>query len=327
MTEPTNQPVLSIRDLVVEFKTEKGIIRALDKISFDVMAGESLGIVGESGCGKSVTALSILKLIPSPPGRIAGGSILLDGTEVVSQPENEMRKVRGSLASMIFQEPMTALNPVYTIGNQMVEVIRVHQKVSTAGAKKQAVEMLRTVNIESPEKRIDQYPHELSGGMRQRVMIAMALSCSPKLLIADEPTTALDVTVQAQVMDEIKRLQQEMHMGLILITHDLGVIAETCSRVVVMYCGKIIEISETEELYKNPQHPYTRGLLDSIPRVREEKLKTLPTIKGMVPDLADLPEGCRFADRCPKVVEHCRSEEPALKDAGGRGKVACFCPN
>jgi oligopeptide/dipeptide ABC transporter ATP-binding protein len=327
MTESNHQPVLRIRDLVVEFKTEMGTIRALDKISFDVMAGESLGIVGESGCGKSVTALSILKLIPSPPGRIAEGSIELDGIEVVSQPEREMRKVRGALASMIFQEPMTALDPVYTIGNQMVEVIRVHQKVSKAVAKKQAIEMLRTVNIESPEKRIDQYPHELSGGMRQRVMIAMALSCSPKLLIADEPTTALDVTVQAQVMEEIKRLQQERNMGLILITHDLGVIAESCSRVVVMYCGKIIEMADTGELYQNPRHPYTRGLLDSIPRVRKEKLKTLPTIQGMVPDLADLPKGCRFADRCPKVEDRCRSEEPPLENTESGGKVACFHPN
>ena len=327
MTESAPKPVLRIRDLVVEFKTEMGVIRALDKISFEVMAGESLGIVGESGCGKSVTALSILKLIPSPAGRIAEGSIELDGIEVVSQPEHEMRKVRGALASMIFQEPMTALNPVFTIGNQMVEVIRVHQKVSKTKAKKQAIEMLRTVNIESPEKRIDQYPHELSGGMRQRVMIAMALSCSPKLLIADEPTTALDVTVQAQVMEEIKRLQQEMNMGLILITHDLGVIAESCSRVLVMYCGKIIEMAETGELYKNPRHPYTRGLLDSIPRVRNEKLKTLPTIKGMVPDLADLPKGCRFADRCPKVEDRCRTEEPPLEDTEGGGKVACFHPN
>lgn len=328
MIEPkSTEPVLSMQNLVVEFKTENGVIRAVDGISFDVMPGESVGIVGESGCGKSVTALSILKLIPTPPGRIASGKIILDGTDITARPEDEMRMARGALASMIFQEPMTALNPVYTIGNQMIEVIRVHRKVSKSVAREQAVEMLRTVNIESPEKRVDQYPHELSGGMRQRVMIAMALSCSPKLLIADEPTTALDVTVQAQVMNEIKRLQQEMHMGLILITHDLGVIAETCERVVVMYCGKIIEIAETAELYRNPRHPYTRGLLESIPRVRPEKLKTLPTIKGMVPDLAHLPEGCRFADRCPKVEDRCRTEEPVLEDSGGGGKVACFRPN
>jgi peptide/nickel transport system ATP-binding protein len=328
MIEPkSTEPVLSMQNLVVEFKTENGVIRAVDGISFDVMPGESVGIVGESGCGKSVTALSILKLIPNPPGRIASGKIILDGTDITARPEDEMRLARGALASMIFQEPMTALNPVYTVGNQMIEVIRVHRKVSKSVARQQAVEMLRTVNIESPENRVDQYPHELSGGMRQRVMIAMALSCSPKLLIADEPTTALDVTVQAQVMNEIKRLQQEMHMGLILITHDLGVIAETCERVVVMYCGKIIEIAETAELYRNPRHPYTRGLLESIPRVRPEKLKTLPTIKGMVPDLAHLPEGCRFADRCPKVEDRCRTEEPVLEDSGGGGKVACFRPN
>jgi len=327
MTESTNKPVLSIRDLAVEFRTEKGVIRAVDGISFDVMAGESLGIVGESGCGKSVTALSILRLIPSPPGRIAGGSIELNGTDVLAQSDEQMRKVRGALASMIFQEPMTALNPVYTVGNQMVEVIRVHQKMSKAAARRRAIDMLRTVNMESPEKRIGQHPHELSGGMRQRVMIAMALSCGPKLLIADEPTTALDVTVQAQVMDEIKRLQEEMNMGLILITHDLGVIAETCSRVVVMYCGKIIEIAETEELYNNPKHPYTRGLLESIPRVREKKLDSLPIIEGMVPDLADLPSGCRFADRCPKVEDRCRMNEPPLEATKGGGKVACYCPN
>ena len=327
MSESSPKPLLSIRDLVVEFRTEKGVIRALDGVSFDVLPGESLGIVGESGCGKSVTALSILKLIPNPPGRIAGGRIELDGVDVVAQPEDAMRKVRGELASMIFQEPMTALNPVYSIGNQMVEIIRVHQKVSKAQARQLSIDMLRTVNIESPESRIDQYPHELSGGMRQRVMIAMALSCGPKLLIADEPTTALDVTVQAQVMDEIKRLQQEMHMGLILITHDLGVIAETCERVVVMYCGKIIEIADTAELYKNPRHPNTRGLLESIPRVRKEKLKTLPVIKGMVPDLSDLPAGCRFADRCPKVGERCHLEQPALEDTEGGGQVACFRPN
>ena len=326
-TERVKQPVLQIKDLVVEFKTEKGIIRAVDGISFEVMEGEPVGIVGESGCGKSVTALSILKLIPTPPGRIASGSIKLDGVEIVSLPENEMRKQRGNAASMIFQEPMTALNPVYSIGDQMTEVIRVHQDMSKSEAKKLAIEMLRTVNIESPAKRIDQYPHELSGGMRQRVMIAMALSCSPKLLIADEPTTALDVTVQAQVMDEIKRLQQERQMGLILITHDLGVIAETCKRVVVMYCGKIIEIADTEELFAHPKHPYTRGLLDSIPKVREQKLDKLPTIKGMVPDLADLPTGCRYADRCPKVTDRCRVKEPALEQIGISGKVACFDPN
>ena len=326
MTKEEN-PVLSIQNLVVEFKTEKGTIRALDGISFEVHSGEPVGIVGESGCGKSVTALSILRLIPNPPGRIVSGSIRLDGLEVTELSENEMRDIRGNKASMIFQEPMTALNPVFTIGNQMTEVIRVHQNVNKKEAEAIAIKMLKTVEIESPEKRLKQYPHELSGGMRQRVMIAMALSCNPKILIADEPTTALDVTVQAQVMDEIERLQEKLGMGLILITHDLGVIAEACKKVVVMYCGQIIEVSDTKSLFEDPKHPYTRGLLDSIPRVREKKIDKLPTIPGMVPDLADLPEGCRYADRCPKVQDQCRLKPPPLMDAGEGRKVACFFPN
>lgn len=321
------KPVLAITDLVVEFKTEKGVVRALDGISIEVFAGEPVGIVGESGCGKSVTALSILKLIPNPPGRIVSGSIVLDGVDVTSLGDKQMRNIRGSKASMIFQEPMTALNPVFTIGNQMTEVIRVHQKVSKKEAEAIAVKMLKTVEIESPAKRLKQFPHELSGGMRQRVMIAMALSCNPKLLIADEPTTALDVTVQAQVMEEIERLQEKLGMGLILITHDLGVIAEACRKVVVMYCGQIIEISETNLLFENPKHPYTRGLLDSIPRIREEKVERLPTIKGMVPDLAHLPMGCRYAERCPKVQTKCREVNPPLQEIGSGRKVACFYPN
>jgi len=321
------KPVLKIENLVVEFKTEQGVIRALDGVSFEVYAGEPVGIVGESGCGKSVTALSILRLIPNPPGRIVSGSIELDGIEMTRQSESEIRELRGSKASMIFQEPMTALNPVFTIGNQMTEVIRVHQRVSKKAAMALAMKMLKTVDIESPEKRLRQFPHELSGGMRQRVMIAMALSCNPKLLIADEPTTALDVTVQAQVMDEIERLQEKLGMGLILITHDLGVIAEACKKVVVMYCGQIIEVSETRELFEHPKHPYTRGLLDSIPRIREKKIDKLPTIQGMVPDLAHLPAGCRYADRCPNVQHKCREQIPSLIETGSGGKVACFFPN
>jgi peptide/nickel transport system ATP-binding protein len=330
MTQPLqtkNSPLLSINDLTVEFKTEKGVVRAVDSISFDLASGEPLGIVGESGCGKSVTALSLLKLIPSPPGRIAGGEILLDGQNIVPLSDSRMRGLRGNKISMIFQEPMTALNPVYTIGNQMIEILRIHKNISRQEARNQAVEILNTVEIESPEKRIKQYPHELSGGMRQRVMIAMALSCNPKILVADEPTTALDVTVQAQVMDEIKRLQKKLDMAVILITHDLGVIAEFCRRVIVMYCGKIVEIADTESLFKTPRHPYTKGLLDSIPRIRDQKLEKLPTIKGMVPDLADLPKGCRYADRCPKARERCRKVEPVLeKDLTDRS-VSCFYPN
>ena len=330
MTQPRqteNSPLLSVKDLTVEFKTEKGVVRAVDCVSFNLAGGEPLGIVGESGCGKSVTALSLLKLIPSPPGRIAGGEILLDGQNIVPLSDSRMRGLRGNKISMIFQEPMTALNPVFTIGNQMIEILRIHKNISRQEARNQALEILNTVEIESPEKRINQYPHELSGGMRQRVMIAMALSCNPRILVADEPTTALDVTVQAQVMDEIKRLQKKLDMAVILITHDLGVIAEFCRRVIVMYCGKIVEIADTESLFKAPRHPYTKGLLDSIPRIRDQKLEKLPTIQGMVPDLADLPEGCRYADRCPKVKERCRKSEPVLeKDLTNRG-VSCFYPN
>lgn len=264
-----NKPLLKVENLSVEFRTEKGIVKAVEDVSFEVAEGEPVGIVGESGSGKSVTALSLLQLVPNPPGRITSGRIELDGVDILSKSQSEMRKIRGKLASMIFQEPMTALNPVYTIGNQMTEVIRVHQKVSRKEAMEIAIRMLETVNIPSPEKRVRQYPHELSGGQRQRVMIGMALSCNPKLLIADEPTTALDVTVQAQVLEEIHRQQTERNMGMILITHDLGVVAETCRRVVVMYKGKIVEVAETEQLFRNPQHPYTQKLLNSALSLRD----------------------------------------------------------
>lgn len=261
-------PLLKVENLSVEFTTENGVVNAVDDISFEVGAGEPLGIVGESGSGKSVTALSLLQLVPNPPGRVTNGSIVLDGIDILSKSQGEMRDIRGNLASMIFQEPMTALNPVFTIANQMTEVIRVHQKVSNKEALEIAINMLDTVNIPKPAKCVKQYPHELSGGMRQRVMIAMALSCNPKLLIADEPTTALDVTVQAQVLEEIRKQQEERNMGMILITHDLGVVAETCKRVVVMYKGKIVEIAETEQLFRNPQHPYTQKLLSSVLSMR-----------------------------------------------------------
>ncbi len=263
------QSLLKIDNLSVEFAFENGVVKAVDDISFEVAAGEPVGIVGESGSGKSVTALTILQLVPNPPGRITSGRIVLDGIDILSKSQADMRKLRGDLASMIFQEPMTALNPVFTIGEQMVEVIRVHRKASKKEVLELAIQMLDTVNIPAPEKCVKQHPHELSGGMRQRVMIAMALSCDPKLLIADEPTTALDVTVQAQVLSEIHRQQTDRNMGMILITHDLGVVAETCKRVVVMYQGKIVEIAETTELFRNPQHPYTRKLLDSVLTLRE----------------------------------------------------------
>jgi len=262
-------PLLKVENLSVEFRTENGVVKAVENVSFEVAEGEPVGIVGESGSGKSVTALSLLQLVPNPPGRITSGRIELDGVDVLSKSQGEMRDIRGNLASMIFQEPMTALNPVFTIGNQMTEVIRVHQKVSRKEALEIAINMLDTVNIPSPEKRVKQHPHELSGGQRQRVMIAMALSCNPKLLIADEPTTALDVTVQAQVLKEIHQQQTERNMGMILITHDLGVVAETCKRVVVMYKGKIVEVAETEQLFRNPQHPYTQKLLNSALTLRD----------------------------------------------------------
>ncbi|MFU8848755.1 MAG: ABC transporter ATP-binding protein [Opitutales bacterium] len=266
---PNDTALLKVENLSVEFTTDSGVIKAVDDVSFEIGAGEPVGIVGESGSGKSVTALTILQLVPNPPGRITSGRIELDGIDILSKSQAEMRKIRGDLASMIFQEPMTALNPVFTVGNQMVEVIRVHRKVSKKEALQIAIRMLDTVNIPDPEKRVRQYPHELSGGQRQRVMIAMALSCDPKLLIADEPSTALDVTVQAQVLQEIHRQQQERNMGMILITHDLGVVAETCKRVIVMYQGKIVEVAETKALFRNPQHPYTKTLLDSVLTLRD----------------------------------------------------------
>jgi peptide/nickel transport system ATP-binding protein len=321
-------PLLSVEDLVVEFATEDGAVRAVDGVSFELAAGDMAGIVGESGCGKSVTALAILGLIPSPPGRIAAGSIKLAGRELVGLPEAELRRVRGNEIAMIFQEPMTALNPVFSIGNQMTEVLRRHKGLSRRAARGVAVEMLQAVGIPAAAQRIDDYPHEMSGGMRQRVMIAMALSCNPKLLIADEPTTALDVTTQAQVLDQINHLQEQFETAVLLITHDLGVVAETCRRVMVMYCGQVVERAEAAELFAHPHHPYTTGLLQSIPRIREEKLERLPIIPGVVPDLAALPPGCRFTDRCPKAQPSCSAEVPALVAVGAAGaRAACFFPN
>jgi peptide/nickel transport system ATP-binding protein len=323
----TTQPLLSVRNLTVEFTTRYGPVRAVDGISFDVYPNETIGIVGESGCGKTVTGLSLLGLIPSPPGRIVGGEILLQGRDLVGLPEEEMQALRGHEISMIFQEPMTALNPVLTVGSQMIDVLRRHKKLTRKQAKAVAIDMLAKVGIPVPAKRIDEYPHEMSGGMRQRVMIAMALSCGPKLLIADEPTTALDVTTQAQVLEQIVKLQDEFQMAVILITHDLGVVAETCQRALVMYCGEIIERAGIESLFDTPKHPYARGLLDSIPRLRTEKLAELPVIPGMVPDLLHLPPGCRFADRCEHVTDVCREQRPVLEtEAESAAAVACFHP-
>jgi len=319
-------PILEVVDLSVEFSTDRGRVRAVNNVSFSIASGEVVGLVGESGCGKTVTGLSILGLVPQPPGEIVGGRILLNGKDLLQLDEAEMRRVRGSEISMIFQEPMTALNPVLTIGYQMGEVLQLHKGLSARQARAAAIEMLGVVGIPSPDKRIDEYPHELSGGMRQRVMIAMALSCGPKLLIADEPTTALDVTTQAQVLDEIVRLQQQFEMAVILITHDLGVVAETCQRALVMYCGEIVEAAPVGGLFATPQHPYTEGLLRSIPRIRSEKLARLPVIEGMVPDLSALPDGCRFADRCSRVQTGCREQSPALIPSADQRAVACWHP-
>lgn len=327
MTDEVAKTLLCVRNLVVEFDTRFGPVRAVDDISFDIFPNETVGIVGESGCGKTVTGLSLLRLVPSPPGRIVQGSIILNGNDLVQLPENDMAQLRGDDISMIFQEPMTALNPVLSLGTQMTDVLRQHRKMTKREARDVAIDMLAKVGIPVPEKRIDEYPHELSGGMRQRVMIAMALSCNPKLLVADEPTTALDVTTQAQVLEQIVELQEEFHMAVILITHDLGVIAETCQRAVVMYCGNIVETGTVEDLFERPRHPYTKGLLESIPRLRDERIAELPIIPGMVPDLLSLPAGCRFADRCKYAQADCLQTPPRLKSSGDtRSSVACYHP-
>jgi len=327
LNDTNETPLLRVRDLVVEFSTEAGVVRAADEVSFEVHANETIGLVGESGCGKTVTGLSILGLIPSPPGRIVSGSIQLMGRELVGLSETEMREIRGRDISMIFQEPMTALNPVFTIGNQMMDVLMRHRHLTRRQARAAAIEMLAKVGLPVPVKRIDEYPHQLSGGMRQRVMIAMALSCDPKLLIADEPTTALDVTTQAQVLEQISKLQDEFHMAVVLITHDLGVVAETCRRAIVMYCGRIVENAAIDNLFANPRHPYAKGLLESIPRIRADRLDELPIIPGRVPDLLHLPEGCRFADRCPHADALCAEQMPALVPGeNGADLVACHHP-
>jgi len=316
------EPLLSLRHLVTAFETDEGYLRAVDDVSFDVLPGRTLGIVGESGCGKSVTSLSIMRLIPSPPGFIEGGEALFEGRDLLQLRESEMRSLRGNEISMIFQEPMTSLNPVYTVGSQIVEAIRIHQNVSRRAAKARAIELLDLVGIPAPAQRIDSYPHTLSGGMRQRAMIAMALACEPRLLIADEPTTALDVTIQAQILDLLRSLQEELGMSMVFISHDLGVMAEFAHEIAVMYAGKIVEQAETNALFRTPRHPYTRGLLRSLPSVRNRG-ERLPTIPGIVPDLRTLPTGCRFQDRCDLVSDVCRAEEPTLQLLD-QSEVACF---
>ena len=303
--------LLEVRDLRTQFRTDDGIARAVDGVSFSLDRGRTLGIVGESGCGKSVTSLSIMRLIPDPPGEIVSGEIRFDGRDLLGLPEREMRKVRGNEISMIFQEPMTSLNPVFTCGSQIEEAIVLHQGVSTGEARNRAIEMLRLVGIPSPEQRVDEYPHQLSGGMRQRVMIAMALSCNPSLLIADEPTTALDVTIQAQILELLNRLQEELEMAVILITHDLGVIAGVADDVAVMYAGQIVEFGDVESIFENPRHPYTKGLLRSIPQMGR-RVDRLHTIAGTVPSATRFPSHCRFADRCIEVEDACLEGVQAL---------------
>lgn len=317
------QKLLSVKDLKTYFYTDDGVIPAVDGISFDLDRGGTIGIVGESGCGKSVTSLSVMGLIPQPPGKIEGGEIVFEGRDLLKLSEADMREIRGNEISMIFQEPMTSLNPVFTVGNQIAEAIILHQGLDKAAAREKSIEMLRLVGIPSPEARIDDYPHQMSGGMRQRVMIAMALSCNPKLLIADEPTTALDVTIQAQILDLMRDLRKELGTAIMMITHDLGVIAELVDKVVVMYTGKIVEAADTHTIFKSPQHPYTIGLLASIPRLDGggERLQTIP---GSVPIPGSFPVGCGFHPRCPFATELCVAKRPPAFEVGEGHQVACW---
>jgi peptide/nickel transport system ATP-binding protein len=329
-TVPADEAVLVVKGLQTVFFTRHATLKAVDDLSFDVRRGETLAIVGESGCGKSMTALSIMRLVPSPPGIIAAGSILLNGLDLLQFDEAEMRAVRGNEISMIFQEPMTSLNPVLTIGAQIAEAIRLHRDVSKSEAMKAAIEMLDLVKIPEPKQRASEYPHQLSGGMRQRAMIAMALSCRPKVLIADEPTTALDVTIQAQILELIAELQRKLGTAVILITHDLGIVAETAQRVIVMYAGRKVEEASVEELFARPLHPYTHGLMASIPRLASIYSETngaparLQEIPGMVPALANLPEGCAFAPRCAFAVEKCREVYPPYEQKRPGHWAACW---
>jgi peptide/nickel transport system ATP-binding protein len=338
MVAAEDSPLLEVDDLITEFRTEHGTVRAVDRVSFDIRAGKTAGVVGESGCGKSVTALSIMRLVPDPPGRIAGGAIRYRGRDLLRLPDREMRDIRGHKISMIFQEPMTSLNPVFTAGDQVAEAVRLHQRKSRSQALEVAVEMFRLVGIPSPVERLESYPHQLSGGMRQRVMIAMALACRPDLLIADEPTTALDVTIQAQILDLLGKLQRELGMSIMLITHDLGVVAESCEDVAVMYAGRIVERASTADLFAAPRHHYTAGLLRSVPTYRATggggsggesagsgARRRLQEIPGMVPSLHQLPRGCKFQERCPAVQERCRREEPELAPLGP-SLVRCHFP-
>jgi oligopeptide transport system ATP-binding protein len=316
--------LLRINELRTNFFTEEGVVKAVDGVTYEVNEGEILGLVGESGCGKSVSALSILRLIPNPPGKIVGGEILFDGQDLLKADEEEIRHIRGNRIAMVFQEPMTSLNPVLTIGRQLTEAIELHLKLDKDGSRKRAVELLEMVGIPEAAARLNDYPHQFSGGMRQRVMIAMALSCNPKLLLADEPTTALDVTIQAQILEIMARLCKELGTAVIIITHNLGVVARYADRINVMYAGKIIETGTAKEIFANPKHPYTLGLLKSVPRLDEARKEKLEPIEGVPPDLVNLPKGCSFYPRCRFHVEKCLEEAPPLMLVAEEHFAACW---
>ncbi|MCX7694271.1 MAG: ABC transporter ATP-binding protein [Caloramator sp.] len=314
--------LLSIKNLKTYFYTEDGVIKAVDDVSLSIREGETLGVVGESGCGKSITAMSILKLIPNPPGKIVEGEIIFDGKDLTKATDEEIRKIRGNKISVIFQEPMTSLNPVFTIGDQIIEAIVLHQNMNKEKAREKAIDMLKLVGIPRADEVVDAYPHELSGGMRQRAMIAMAMACNPKLLIADEPTTALDVTIQAQILDLMRDLKNKTNTSIMLITHDLGVVAEMADHVVVMYAGKVVEEANVYEIFKNPMHPYTLGLLESKPILNQDK-ERLNSIPGQVPNPLNMPEGCYFHPRCSKAMDICKKEQPGLCTVKDGHRVAC----
>lgn len=318
-----SKDLVKINNLKTYFYTEDGVIKAVDDVSFRIKEGETIGIVGESGCGKSITAMSLMRLIPNPPGKIVGGEIIFEDKSILNLNDEELREIRGNKISVIFQEPMTSLNPVFTIGYQIMEALMLHQKLSEADALKKAIDTLTLVGISRADEIVKCYPHELSGGMRQRAMIAMAISCNPKLLIADEPTTALDVTIQAQILDLMRNLKSKLNSSIMLITHDLGVIAEMADYVVVMYAGKVVEEASVLEIFKNPLHPYTLGLLESKPTINMDK-ERLYTIPGQVPNPLDMPEGCYFHPRCSKAMDICRKQQPVIKEVQKGHKVACF---
>lgn len=320
----SNEKILEVKNLRTSFFTDDGEVKAVDGVDFSIEKGKTIGIVGESGSGKSITSLSILRLLQEPAGKVVGGEIIFKGEDLLKKSKKQMMDIRGNSISMIFQEPMTSLNPTLTCGEQIAESIRIHQKLNRKNAWAKAVDMLRLVGIPSPEKRAKQYPFELSGGMRQRVMIAIALACNPELLIADEPTTALDVTIQAQILDLIKKLQEELGTSLMMITHDLGVVAEMCDKVAVMYCGKVVEYADKKTIFTNPKHPYTVGLLNSVPKHDQDYEGDLAVIKGSVPSPFDLPKGCRFAPRCEHAKNICLTQLPELETAPDGDQVRCW---